>query len=109
MERKPDPDAKHRKDKPCHPKKESIVFNGKVDPQDIVGNKIGWLTVLEYSGKDDAGVYWYVCNCSICGRDSLIRRNNLMTETKRSTRCSECGKKARGYNACRKRNFKVLW
>ena len=47
---------------------------GKVDKQDLVGKKIGKLTVVEYAGKRNRGKIkydYYLCKCE-CENEKLV-------------------------------------
>lgn len=53
---------------------------GKVDKQDLVGKKIGKLTVVEYAGKRNRGKIkydYYLCKCE-CENEKLVVRSSLL-------------------------------
>jgi predicted SprT family Zn-dependent metalloprotease len=65
------------------------------DLNDIVGNRYGWLTVLNYSHLDKHGHHNYNCLCAGCDTETKIVRNNLRRGI--TKRCNNCGAKVRGY------------
>ncbi len=48
------------------------------DHSDMIGQKFGELTVMEYAGKNDYGEIQYKCRCS-CGKEIIAGRNSLKT------------------------------
>lgn len=58
----------------------------KIDPNDIVGNRYGMLTVIDYAGKKGNNHY-YTCRCD-CGNESVVRRSHLMLNETRSCGCT---------------------
>jgi hypothetical protein len=59
------------------------------NPEDIVGKKVGKVTVVALEGKVD-GRYWYTAACDCDGRPRLrIRRDQITGE--RTIRSCGCG------------------
>lgn len=73
----------------CHnkpEKKPEKKRDYRIDPYDIVGNRYGRLTVMEYVGADDRYNYFYLCKCD-CGNEKVIVRRSLIGGHTRSCGC----------------------
>lgn len=76
---------------------EETVKVGKIDRSakdwmpdkliDITGQKFGKLTVLEYEGRNDNRVQFWLCKCD-CGNESIVRSSNLKSGNSKSCGCS---------------------
>ena len=52
----------------------------KIDPNDIIGNRYGMLTVMRYLGRTNKQHY-YECQCD-CGNITKVRRTHLFSDTR---------------------------
>lgn len=67
---------------------------GRVNKQDLVGKKIGKLTVIEYVGKKNRGETkydYYLCKCE-CGNEKLVVRSSLLKKKVKSCGCLRTSK-----------------
>ena len=71
--------------------------------KDIIGQKFGKLTVIEYVGNDKQGMALWLCKCE-CGNETTVRGTNLRNSSVQSCGClnqelsRERGKKKTGKN-----------
>ena len=55
---------------------------------DITGQKFGRLLAVRYVGKDKAHKSIYLCKCD-CGKEIIVRSNNLLSGTTKSCGCAK--------------------
>ena len=70
----------------------------KYNPDEIVGQKFGKWTVVEYIGRDNTKNMLFKCICE-CGKEQIIRHDNLIRGL--TTQCKSCGAKKYGYQHTR--------
>ena len=59
----------------------------KFNKNDLIGNRYGKLTVLDYAGRDKRGCHQYRCRCDCGNTDLIVRRDALRSGNTKSCGC----------------------
>lgn len=70
----------------CHKSASYVPVSNRIDVYDIIGNRYGRLTVLEYAGQGQGWKHLYLCQCD-CGNTKIIQRSNLIRGLSKSCGC----------------------
>lgn len=74
------------------------MSRNKYNPEEIIGQKFGKWTVVEFTGHDKNRSLLFKCRCE-CGAEQNVRHSNLIRGI--STQCKSCASTKHGYRYTR--------